>query len=349
LDAALGELQAQEQELARRAAEQALRASGGRARDDSRRGRGRAEEEVAWAEQALAEVEAELAAPDSRLAQAEAELQAAVAAADEVERIGREVGGRKTGAPRKTPGGRSVARKLAKRDRKAAIAERRRRHAQARLERARARAADRAARAATAKEVRANVTDPQSRIMKSARGWVQGYNAQAAVSADGLMVAAWVTQDHNDVGQCTPMMAAVSHNLAAAGIDEPVGVMLFDAGYLSEDNLTAPGPDRLIATAKSWQLRQAATQHGHLQGAPAPDANPIEAMEHRLRSQEGASLYGLRQHTVEPVFGDAKCNRGFSAFMRRGLRAVQAEWQLIGITHNLLKLHRHGLTTLTAI
>jgi Transposase DDE domain len=119
--------------------------------------------------------------------------------------------------------------------------------------------------------------------------------------------------------------------------------MLFDAGYLSQANLTAAGPPRLIATTKSWKLRRAAKQHGYVHGEPAPDAGPIEAMEHQLRTEEGARLYGLRQHTIEPVFGHNKFNRGFTRFMRRGRDAVDAEWQLIMTTHNLLKLHSHRL------
>jgi hypothetical protein len=194
-----------------------------------------------------------------------------------------------------------------------------------------------------------NLTDPACRLMKAAGGWVQGYNAQAAVAQDGTVVAAGVVQDHNDVAQCVPMMAAVAENLAAAGVSVPVGVMLFDAGYFSEANITAPGPDRLIATTKTAKLRRAAKDNGCLAGDPPLGASPIHAMQHRLMSEEGARLYGLRQHTVEPVFGQAKYNRGFLRFMRRGCAAVDAEWKLIALTHNLLKLHRYGPPGLAAI
>jgi transposase len=347
LAAALREVEAQE--AARRAAEAARGASGQQARGGSRRGRRRADEEVAQAVQALANVEAELAAPDSPLARVEAELAAAVETAAARQRANRTARGKLMGRPRKTPGGRTVARKQAQRDRQAALAERRRRHAQARLDKARGRAAERAIQAKARRAPTANVTDPDSRIMKTAGGWVQGYNAQSAVNTCGVVLAATVTQDHNDVAQCIPMMAAVEANLAAADVAEPVGTMLFDAGYLSEDNLTATGPDRLIATAKTWQLRRAAKADGYTIGDPPPDASPIEAMEHRLRSQEGAELYGLRQHTIEPIFGHTKHNRGFTRFVRRGLSAVNAEWQLIAATNNLLKLHRAGVTRLAII
>jgi transposase len=189
-------------------------------------------------------------------------------------------------------------------------------------------------------ESRVNLTDPDSRMMSTRAGWVQGYNAQAAVNERGIVLAAEVTQDANDVGQCVPMMASTRANLDAAGIREPIGTMVFDAGYLSEGNLTAEGPDRLIATAKAWKLRR----HHPAEGPAPVDATPIEAMEHRLRTAEGSALYAKRQHTAEPVFGEAKHLRGFRRFSRRGLRAVDAEWKLQLAVQNILKLFRHGLT-----
>lgn len=211
--------------------------------------------------------------------------------------------------------------------------------AQERLRRARQKAARRQREAATDSERdQVNVTDLDSRIMKTASGWMQGYNAQASVNDRGVVVAADVTQNAADVGQCEPMMAATQANLAAVGVTDPVEIMLFDAGYLSEDNLTADGPERLIATGKAWRLRRQAPTTG-----PAPtDASPIEAMEHRLRTPEGAALYAQRQHTVEPVFGTTKEQRGYRRFTRRGLGAVTAEWQLMMAVHNILKLHRYG-------
>jgi transposase len=216
------------------------------------------------------------------------------------------------------------------------------RRARRRVARARAAEADTKAGGADAEE-RVNTTDPDSRIMKDPHGWVQGYNAQAAVNQHGVVLAADVTQDGNDVEQCTPMMATTQANLDAAGITEPVGVMLFDAGYLSEDNLTAQGPDRLIATGKAWKLRRS-----HPTDKPPPkDATPIAAMEHRLRTADGSTLYAKRQHTVEPVFGDIKHLRGFRRFSRRGLAAVDAEWKLQMAAHNILKMFRHRLATQT--
>jgi hypothetical protein len=64
----------------------------------------------------------------------------------------------------------------------------------------------------------ANVTDPESRLLRGRGGPVQGYNAQAACTADQVIVAAEVTQAANDVEQLAPMLAATNTTLAEAGI-----------------------------------------------------------------------------------------------------------------------------------
>jgi len=219
-----------------------------------------------------------------------------------------------------------------------------------RLEKIRAEPAQAAAPAPTsptpAKPDRANTTDPDSRVMSTAKGWVQGYNAQAAVNEDGVVIAADVTNENNDYAQCQPMMAATKTNLQNIGHKNRIGMMLFDAGYWNQANATAPGPRRLIATKKSYKLRQQLAEQGPTSGSPPQDATPAEKMEHRLRTPTGTKLYRKRQHTVEPVFGHIKEGRGIRRFARRGLAAVQAEWLLITTTHNLLKLAtaRHQTT-----
>jgi hypothetical protein len=214
------------------------------------------------------------------------------------------------------------------------------RAARERLARARAAADEAAQRRVDEDRIRVNVTDPDSRIMQNARSaWVQGYNAQAAVNEHGVALAAEVTPEPNDLRQCQPMMAATRNTLDAAGVTDEIEVMLFDAGYLSRDNLTATGPDRLIATGRSRELHAGEP----LEGPPPEDADPIDAMAHRLRTPEGRALYSKRQHTIEPVFGDLKHLRRFRTFSRRGLAAVNAEWKLQLAAHNLLKLFRYSL------
>src|SRR3954462_14977944 len=120
-------------------------------------------------------------------------------------------------------------------------------------------------------EAKANVTDPDSRIMKTRRGYVQGYNAQAAATAEQIIVAAEVTPEENDVDQLHPMLAATATELKAAGVEETVRAALVDAGYCSEENLerAAPeGPELFVATRKGWkqreQLRQASAPRGRI-------------------------------------------------------------------------------------
>jgi transposase len=312
LDAALRQLEAQrqarndEQAAARRAWDE--RRSEAAARGMGPTGLPPAELELEAARAALAREEARAAERAERQAQRRAEAAAR----------GRRPLGR---PPAKEPRGLRRARKRLQRvEAEQATAE------QATTERRPAKGED-----------RANTTDPQSRMMKTPQGWIQGYNAQAAVNERGVVLAAEVCQDANDVRQCEPMMARTRTNLDAAAVGEPVGIMLFDAGYLSEDNLITVGPDRLIATSKAWRLRRSRPT----EGPPPCDAGPLEAMEHRLRTPEGAALYAKRQHLAEPVFGEAKHVRGFRRFSRRGLAAVDAEWKLLMAAHNLLKLFRH--------
>lgn len=195
---------------------------------------------------------------------------------------------------------------------------------------------------APAAKIQANVTDPDSRIMKTQQGWIQGYNVQAAVNEHQVVIACAATQDHNDSNQLLAMMAATIDAAGAAGIDEEVGLVLADAGYWSEGNATADGPDRLIATTKDWKQRKVAREMGTTVGSPPDGASTLEAMEHRLRTPHGTEAYATRSHTVEPVFGDAKENHGFRRFMRRGLSAAESETKLIFATHNLKKVFHHN-------
>lgn len=217
---------------------------------------------------------------------------------------------------------------------------RHRRHRQ-RLSDAQARLA--AAEAAVAEQDRTakvNVTDPDSRIMNTRSGFIQGYNAQGSVNRNQLILANDVTQQANDAFQFTPMVNATEANARLVGVQERIGLGLADAGYWSEANAIAPGPDRLIATTKDCKQRQAARRMGLCVGPPPADTSALEAMEHRMRTEEGAAAYALRSQTVEPVFGIIKASLGFRRFSRRGLAAAQSEWNLVCSVHNLLKLFR---------
>jgi transposase len=189
-----------------------------------------------------------------------------------------------------------------------------------------------------------NTTDPDSRFVHGNGRTLQGYNAQAAATTDQVVVAAELTQQANDLQQLAPMLTAVHATLAAAGIDDRVQRLTADSGYWSIANVSAipDAPELLIPPAR----------HGR-HGKPRKDGKPSEsksdslraAMRARLDSVEGKACYAQRSRTIEPVFGQVKTVQGGRRFMRRGLRACAAEWQLLCGTHNLLKLWRTTTTT----
>lgn len=194
-------------------------------------------------------------------------------------------------------------------------------------------------------EAKANVTDPDSRIMKTRKGYVQGLNAQAAVTGEQVIVAEDVTQQANDKQQLHPMLQQVEANRQAVGVKGSVGVVLADAGYCSDDNFTevpAGEVELLIATQKDWKQRKAMWEESPPRGRIPSGLSATELMGRKLRTRRGRELYKLRGQTVEPVFGQIKDARGFESFMLRGYNACRCEWSLICCTHNLLKLWRSG-------
>lgn len=194
-------------------------------------------------------------------------------------------------------------------------------------------------------EAKANITDPQSRIMKTRLGYVQGYNAQAVATKEQIIIAAAVTQEANDVRQLKPMLGQVNEELRSAGIEEKIGVALGDAGYWSEENVKNAGSDGtelLIATNKDWKQREAMREQPTPRGRIPDGLTAKECMERKLLTKRGRDLYKLRGQTIEPVFGQIKSVRGCDCFMRRGVMAANSEWSLICSTHNLLKLWRSG-------
>lgn len=191
-------------------------------------------------------------------------------------------------------------------------------------------------------KVVANTTDPQSRIMPTRRGFLQGYNAQVAVTSDQLIVAVQVGQTPNDQACFTPMMdaaqdAATRMHAHTGNPDHLVGTVLADAGYNSDANLTAAGPDRLIALGKRRDDQRAAAQEP-AHGPPPAEATPREANAHRLRTREGRDLYKRRAATVEPDIGNLK--KIIDRFSCRGLDHATSELHLAATAFNILKIHR---------
>jgi transposase len=193
----------------------------------------------------------------------------------------------------------------------------------------------------------ANTSDPQSRLMKTPNGYLQAYNAQAVVNTDQVIVAAGVTNEANDLHQLQPMIEMTTANLEAIGSSEPIGVLLADAGYCSEDNLNkaaGAGPELFVATTKDYKQRLALGEEPKTPSAGGTTPTAREQMAAKLRSEPARTLYKQRSAIVEPVFGQIKQARSIRQFLRRGQTAVNGEWQLICATHNLLKLYRRART-----
>lgn len=187
----------------------------------------------------------------------------------------------------------------------------------------------------------ANITDPDSRIMSTPNGgFLQGFNAQAVVTENQITVACEVTADATDFAQLKPMVEQAAENLAKAGMQEKVGVMLADAGYLSDDNLGLErdlGVELLIATKN----REHADNDPPPRGRIPKGLSKRQRMERKLRTKRGRRLYRKRGGSIEPVFGQQR-QRGAGRFRRRGLRACNCEWRFEQTVHNLLKIRASG-------
>lgn len=195
------------------------------------------------------------------------------------------------------------------------------------------------------KPPRANTTDPDSRTMRGGRGLVVGYNAQAAVTADQLIVGELLTQEAVDAGLMFKVADAASEQLNQAGIADPADTWVADAGYANEEAFTeAEGRGvHLLAPMVSDERRAAGED-------PAGDKpltkRPATARaQAKLRTRQGTNEYALRGRTVEPVFGQIKDRQGVRQFLRRGLDNVKTEWSLACTVHNIRKIHVHRLAT----
>jgi transposase len=186
-----------------------------------------------------------------------------------------------------------------------------------------------------------NFTDPESQIMKvSNKGWDQCINAQVVVNDHQIIVAADVTDETNDKQQVRPMVEQLKQNLAVVGVSEKVKEMVADSGFYSEANVTyleGEEIDPYIATERLKHHEQIKAPRGRCpQGMTAK-----QRMARKLRTKRGRERYARRKAMVEPVFGQIKHGRGFRQMLLRGKKKMRAEWRLVSLTHNLLKLWRH--------
>lgn len=184
-----------------------------------------------------------------------------------------------------------------------------------------------------------NLTDEESRILPmSGGGFEQGYNAQAAVDAETMLIAGrHLTPAANDKEQVKPMLAELGRLPQALGQPE---YLLADTGYFSAGNVGAclkAKIEPLIAVGRephhpSWKDRFTEPP------ALAEDADAVDAMKHRLKTRAGRALYAARKRTVEPVFGIIKSVMGFRQFLLRGLEQASGEWNLVCLAWNMKRL-----------
>src|SRR6266436_4081323 len=173
-----------------------------------------------------------------------------------------------------------------------------------------------------------NFTDPESRIMKSKDGFVQAYNAQAAVDAGAqIIVAHELTQCGNDQRQLVPLIEAIENNLGR----KPEQVSA-DSGYCSEANLEALEAHGIDGYVAPGRAKHPTAANGKI-GGPL-----TQQMRKKIDDGGFETPYRLRKQVVEPVFGQIKQARGFRQFLLRGVEKVRAEWAMICTAHNLLKL-----------
>lgn len=186
-----------------------------------------------------------------------------------------------------------------------------------------------------------NTTDLDSRMVKGQHGFGQGYNAQAAATADQIVIAAEIEVVSPDFGHLERTVSAARRELQAAGVSELPGVVVADSGYWHTEQiqrLTGDGIPVLIRPDSG------------LRTTPRPgwSGGIYDFMRRVLATEHGAALYRQRQHIIESVFGNTKHNRGITRFHRRGRAAVRTEWRLTMATHNLLKLHKHHVVATAA-
>jgi transposase len=187
-----------------------------------------------------------------------------------------------------------------------------------------------------------NVTDPDSRSIPVGFGFVQGYNAQAAVNERQIVLAAEITNSSTDFSQLDPMVTATLDELERVGVSELPDAVAADAGYWNEQHMDEVTANKhipvLIPPDKGSR------------GTPRPGwtGGRYAWMRNVLATEHGRQAYRKRKQTVEPLFGNTKHNSGVHQFLRRGRVKVRTEWRLLMMTHNLTKLHRQQLAAVVA-
>lgn len=187
-----------------------------------------------------------------------------------------------------------------------------------------------------------NTTDPDSRPIPIGFGFVQGYNAQAAVNEQQIVLAAETTNISTDFSQLDPMVTATLDELERAGIDQLPEAVAADAGYWNEQHMDEVVANKHIPVLVAPDKGTRGTPKRWLSSGRASWMRSVLGAEH------GHQRYRKRKQTVEPLFGNTKHNSGVHRFHRRGRTQVRLEWRLLMMTHNLVKVHRHQLAAIGA-
>jgi len=181
-----------------------------------------------------------------------------------------------------------------------------------------------------------NPTDPDSTLTASAKArYIQGYNAQLVVSAQrrGLIVAADVVRDTNDIQQLEPMIKQAVENVG------PVSHVLVDTGYENVRQIIAVekqhGLEVLCPPAASANAKEGVVGRSPWRRARKAKR---QQLRDRLETEVGRTLYRLRGTTVEPAIGIIKSTLGFMRFGLRGLSHVKTEWFLVSLAFNCRRM-----------
>jgi transposase len=187
-----------------------------------------------------------------------------------------------------------------------------------------------------------NITDPDCKLIPDGLFFIQGYNAQAAVNEQQIVLAAEITNISTDFSQLDPMVTATLQELEKAGITQRPEVIVADAGYWNEHHMDEIVANKhipvLVAPDKGSRGTPRKTWTGGRYGW----------MRAVLGSEHGGQRYRKRRQTIEPLFGDTKHNKGATRFLRRGRVKVRTEWRLQMMSHNLAKLYNHQIAALAA-
>jgi transposase len=188
-------------------------------------------------------------------------------------------------------------------------------------------------------ERKANVTDPDSRIVKTRRGFIQGYNAQAVATEDQIVIAAEVMDQANDHGLLHPMLAEAERILDAAGITDSIDVVLADAGYYSDACVQQAVADNAFFELLMPPDNRHTSAGNHRDRQVRADTTTRRRMRAKLQTERAKAIYKKRGTSIEPVFGQHHTVQRFDRFSHQGHDLVNDEWKLVNAAHNLKKAH----------